>query len=146
MPIKLNALIKKLSDGKTEHHSIHAIETIFYNPDRKDFSGHYEHDQIRFRIPYSFDYEDVISRILLKYIPDYDMIIWRIEPEVVFYRYVLPINIGLDITTMFGLSFEPDMVTCDIEKGENPDFVYFYTRFSLGKNNKQVKLNYMLEV
>lgn len=130
-----------MSIGKIVKESKNAIERDYYNVDNNDFSYSMEHQLLGFRIPYSEFYKDDITNIVTRILPEYDLIIWRVLPEITFFRYVRPIKLSFDdwygpgIPEADCVEFKDTPTSLDI-----PDFVRFYSRFSLGKDWKQVHL------
>lgn len=131
-----------MSDGKIVKHSKSAIERDYYDNDKQEFSYIMEHKELGFRLPYSDDYKDDVARIVTAILPEYDMILWRILPEITFFRYVRPVIVNFDFWIgQMGMPEAEIVEHCDQpDSGDKPDFIRFYSRFSLGKDWKQVYL------
>ena len=133
-----------MSDGKIVKTSTMSVERDYYNSDNQDFSYWMEHAEFGFRFPYSQKYKEDIIRITTEALPEYDLIIWRIPPEITFFKYVRPISVDFSLWDGVPYRGMPEAEFAEFHDhltAENkPDFVRFYSRFSLGKDWKQVKL------
>lgn len=140
-PQELISLYNLLSSGKIVHHSTYAIEGGFFNIEHIDFSNRHEHQEVGFSIPYTSDFEENIKNIIIKIMPEYDMIIWRVKPEIIFYRYVRPLRISDWMHNRRAFGSQHPQVDTEITNEEHAEFVLFYTRFSIGNKNKVTHVN-----
>lgn len=141
MSYEFTELYDSMSRDKIVSNSLFSFEKSI-SP-KNDFSYIVEHQELAFMVPYFLSCNNnAITRIVTDQLPEYDMIIWRTKPEITYMKYLRPLTVDFIYNYGFPeakcVEFEGD-----ITPASNPDFIKFYSRFSLLKDYKQVNLKFL---